>query len=350
MFFTGKKLDQDAKDELLKYFPNDGLLISPIVQFDLLKMSFGRWAFSIGPEIITNTRVPKSLFHFILNGNKFDQTIDLSGIDAEVQAVNKIAVSHGREIVVPQLTNFVEKFTVGGTVKLLTGLAYSDVVEMDANLTFDSLGVVLNGDSKTNVGVGGFGFAMDIGAAAIINNRLSANFAINNLFGNINWGSFGIGIFEDGDALVMENKYSSRIESKDFMGDDLDSLFNAGTTLDTSYTPSELKSKYPTSVLIGVQYNALHNLRVFANFRQFLSNDLIFNYTPQLSVATEYNPAPWCPLRFGMSIGGFDKFKWAIGTGLNFKHYTLDFGFSQIGGMFKKSKGFALSFEQSLVF
>jgi len=53
---------------------------------------------------------------------------------------------------------------------------------------------------------------------------------------------------------------------------------------------------------------------------------------------------------FRILPGGIESFQWGIGTGLNFRNYTLDIGFFQIGGIFNHAKGFAFSFGQSIRF
>jgi len=87
-----------------------------------------------------------------------------------------------------------------------------------------------------------------------------------------------------------------------------------------------------------------------ANYRQYFSDDLAAATLPALSVAGEYYPLKWLPLRAGIALGGTDKFKWGIGSGLAFNHYHFDWGFSQIGGFFNHGKGIAFCFDQSLNF
>jgi len=340
-FFTGGYLSTSEKEELLDYFPDDGLSFNPLIQFPLVNLSFGRWALSIGSEVTGVVTLPKSLFHFVFFGNEFGKpALDLEETNVEMQMVNSISLAHGREVTIPVLSDVVEQTTAGVAVKALVGGGYTGFTKVSGKVTTYPDKLVLDGDMEAVYGVGGFGMAFDLGLATVINEKMSANVSLNNLFGFVNWGIV--------DAEKAEYSILTEVYSDEFA--DMDSLLDAGVRKDTTYAISNFSSNYPTYLLLGFQYNVLNNLTAYATVKQYFSNDLAASYLPKVSLAAEYYATPWLPTRFGISFGGLEKFQWGIGTGLNFKHYAMDLGFSQIGGIFNHARGFAFSFGQSILF
>jgi len=344
-FFTGGYLDDDAKDELLSYFPDSGLKINPLVQMHFLNFSIKSWAFTLGAEVTGKVVAPKSLFRLALFGNEFGKPIDLSNTDLDLQSVITLGIAHGWEIrTIPfidlNLNNYVDQIAVGVAAKLLAGIGYTGFDDLNAKVTTYKDKLVLDGDVEGRYGLGGFGLAVDVGAAAIINQKMRANLALNNIIGFLKWG-----IVEAGKA---EYSLHAEIPSSDYGR--IDEIMEQSVTKDTSYTITGITSNYPAYMIIGFEYRVLSNLQLYANFRQSFSNDLASSVTPAISIAAEYLPLSWLPVRFGIGIGGSDRFKWGIGTGFNFNRYRLDWGFSQIGGFFNHSTGLAFCFDQSIIF
>ncbi|MCK9484173.1 MAG: DUF5723 family protein [Candidatus Marinimicrobia bacterium] len=344
-FFTGGYLDDDDKEKLLSYFPDGGLNINPLVQMRFINFSVNRWAFTLGAEVTGKVVAPKSLFHLALFGNEFDEPVDLSDTNLDLQSVITLGIAHGWEIKkIPfidfNLNEYVDRLSVGVAVKFLAGAGYSGFDDLTAKVTTYNDKVVLEGDVVGQYGLGGAGLAVDVGASAIINEKVKANLTLNNVVGFLKWG-----IVEAGQA---EYSIFAEIPSSQFS--EIDSIMEESVTKDTTYTVAGITSNYPAYMIMGFEYKLLNNLRLFANYRQSFSNDMASAVTPAISVAAEYLPLNWLPLRVGVGVGGNDKFKWGIGSGLNFNHYRLDWGFSQIGGFFNHSTGIAFCFDQSIIF
>ena len=340
-FFTGGYLTYQDKEDLLDYFPDDGLSVNPLIQFPILNMSFGPWAISIGSEVTGVVTLPKSLFNFVFFGNEFGEPMfDLDDTDVEMQAVTSIALAHGREVTIPMLSDVVEKTTAGVAVKALIGIGYTEFNNVAGTATTYSDKIVLDGDMEAVYGLGGLGLAFDLGLATVINERMSANVSLNNLFGFVNWGIVS--------AEKSEYSILTEIYAEDF--GDIDSLLEAGVNTDTTYSISNFNSNYPAYMLVGFEYRVFDDLNTYATIKQYFSNDLASTYLPKVSIAAEYQATPWLPARIGIAFGGLETFQWGIGAGLDFQHYAMDIGFSQIGGMFNRAKGFSISFGQSIIF
>jgi len=343
-FMTGTYLTDEDKESLMDDIPDDGLDFTPLLHFRILDLSFGRWAVSIGQEVTGTIIFPKSLFRLAFFGNEFEKPIDLSKTDVEMQAVATVGVAHGRVINIPSgiplLSEFVQKISIGAAAKLLVGEGYVGFEKMNASaITYDDH-IDLNGNVKANYGVGGLGVAFDLGAAAEINDKITTNISLNNLFGFVNWGIVKSGI--------AEYSFAAEISSEDY--DNIDSLLEAGVKEDTTYETNKFRTHYPAYLLVGGAYKFSDELDIYANYRQYFRNQLASSISPTISIACEYRPLSWLPIRAGISAGGLERSQMGFGFGLNFSHYKLDFGVSQTGGIFNHEKGMAFSFSQSLVF
>jgi hypothetical protein len=72
--------------------------------------------------------------------------------------------------------------------------------------------------------------------------------------------------------------------------------------------------------------------------------------TPRLSFGSEINSNSWLTIRFGISAGGIEDFRWGTGFGLNFSKFHLDFGISESGGMLNSAKGISIAIDQTFYF
>ena len=357
-FMVGRLLNNQEKKNLLNYFPKTGFELSPIVNFDLLTMSAGNWAFSLGAESISNVQLPKPLFNFIFFGNQFDKPIKLDDTDLESQTLATFTVYHGRKLELKGLEEYVKELYVGGGIKFISGGSYVDIERLDAGINFTKDKAMVDGNAVVTGAAGGYGFALDLGASARLSEKIFSSLSFHNLGGKIHWGGFNIGVFDDefldsedqqkGDIARGKFNIYSEIHKSNF--DSADSLFEEGIKTDTIYTIDNYSSNYPTYMNFGFEYRLQENLKIMANYQQFFKEQLVFSTVPKISLAGEYFPNPVLPLRMGISIGGKDGFRWGFGSGVNLNNYTFDFGFSQIGGMLNRARGFSFSITSMLIF
>ncbi len=345
-FTKGEYLDEADKADLLSTFPTDGVQFSPLISAKLIGMNFGSFAVSIIPELHTHVTLPKGLFEFVLKGNEFEEPISLEDLSIEVQSVIPISFAYGRQVSIPGLASLVQATYVGGAIKFLAGATNMTTDKFTGRITMYEDRVIAEGEVTGRYAVGGFGTAFDLGAVVDITDKMRANASINNAIGFINWMDTSAEEFQ---MSFSGELYSSEFEDfGDYSDEQIDSIFNV---VDTTFATEPFGSNYPAYMLLGFEYrDILPAFDVYVNYRQNLSDDYYFEYTPRLSAAFQYRPLDWLPLRGGIAVGGFVGFQWGIGFGLNFKHYALDFGFSQDGGMFNSANGFSVSLGQHLYF
>jgi len=341
MLSGGTLSDSDIKD-MLSVFPNDGWSFNPMMQARLLGMSFGHTAFSLDGNFTGSVVLPKSLLQVIFEGTQFDRPVNLNSFSSEFQAVTSLAIAHGREVEIPYVSDYVENTYVGGGVKLLGGIGYMGTDYVDGAITFTTDSITVNGEAEAKYSLFGYGLGFDLGIAADINDRMKASVGLNNLFGFISW--------TDDYTETFHYKFNLNTDTLDLAEADGDSIIDQSLKIEDRQDAPGFTTPYPAYVVAGFQYDLFSNLRLFANYRQGFSDKFDSSVIPRVSVATEYRPVSWFPLRFGMAVGGNTGFQWGSGLAFEFPHYRFVLGVSQTGGFFNYSNGFAFSLGQELVF
>jgi len=252
------------------------------------------------------------------------------------------------------LKNIVDRFYAGSGLNFLLGIA-------DIHVGADQLEIITTSDSimiegKTTVLTNfdidspalelGTGFSFDLGVVADVNPVLSVSLALKDLFGKIAWS----------EIYVTENEFSIRLSSEDideitdYSDEQMDSLEQSFTKLDTSFAVGSSKTVYPSQFILGGSYKLLQDLILHSSFRYYMKNDYLEDTPPQLSFGFEYVRAPVFPIYCGIGIGGLDGFKWGSGFCLDLETFQWNVGFGQNGGMFNTSKGLCFSTNLRLVF
>ena len=156
--------------------------------------------------------------------------------------------------------------------------------------------------------------------------------------------------FEIGIERAIETAPLDIDEITDYSDEQMDSLEQSFTKLDTSFAVGSSKTVYPSQFILGGSYKLLKDLVVHSSFRHYMNNDYLEDIPPQLSFGVEYVRTPVFPMYCGIGIGGLDGFKWGTGFSLNLETYQWNVGFGQNGGIFNTSKGLCFSTNLRLIF
>ena len=336
--FRGEYLDNDLKNDMLSVFADDGWNLNPLIYAKILGISSGYFAFSIGAEINSNITLPSSVLEFAMNGNKFGEVISLDNVDGSAQALIPFSLSYGFPLRIPNLDlNFGNNY-LGFGVKLLWGVANGEVDSFEGGLTTYTDRVIGTGSGKAKYSTDGFGLAFDLGWSLKIDDKITANLAVQNLFGYIKW--------KDKNSEMIEFSFDTDLE----VSDDFEGFLDEVAGNDSTYSINGYTSDYPTYLVAGFEYAIIPKIQLFLNYKQYFNNEFQFSTTPRFSIATNMKPANWFPIRLGLAFGGFEKFQFGIGFGLHAKHYHFDIGVTQTGGLFNSARGIGFSIGQKIVF
>ncbi len=347
--------DPGKKDDFLSVFPADKWNINMAAEINFMSFTLGNFGLSIfQPEVLGSGNLPPAIMDVLFEGVKFEQPKDLSALHLSLLAASPISVDYGRQLEFHQLENIVDRFYAGAGLNLLVGLTdiHVDADRLEITTTPDSIliegetTILTNFDLDSPASARGTGFSLDLGVVADINPHLSVSLSLKDLFGTTTWP----------ERYIAENEFSIRLSSedideiKDYNDEQMDSLEQSFTELDTSYAAGSGKTAYPSQFILGSSYRILQDLIVHASFRHFMNNDYLEGIAPQLSIGVEYEPTPVFPIYCGIGIGGLDGFKWGTGFRLNLGAFQWNTGFGQNGGIFNTSKGICFSTDFRLIF
>ena len=343
------------KDDFLSVFPAENWNLNLVAGINLMSFTIGNFGFSVlEPKVLGRVILPPAIMDVLFRGVKFDQPQDFSALHLNLLSVFPITVDYGRQLVFPQLENIVDRFYAGAGLNLLVGLAdiHVDANRLEITTTPDSIiiggktTIFTNFDLDSRVPALGTGFSLDLGVIADINPQLSVSLALKDLFGKITWS----------ERYIKENEFSIRLSSEDideiadYNDEQIDSLEQSFTRLDTSFAVGSGKTVYPPQFIVGGSYRFLQDLIVHTSVKYYLNNDYLEGVLPQLSFGLEYERTPVFPIYFGIGIGGLDGFIWGTGFRLNLRAFQWNIGFGQHGGIFNTAKGLRFSTDFKLIF
>jgi hypothetical protein len=327
-------MDDNLKNQMINSLPDNNWIL-----LQALRVPFGlavnNLAISTGLEINGRIASHPSMFELIFNGLRFDNSLSLDGT-GEFEAVIPVTIGYGKEFYSILLNKYFDRVYLGGAVKYLNGLNRISTEFSNSTLSTSKESINIQTTTTLTSAVSGTGFALDLGFAARSGEKLYLSISVNNLFGKINWT----------DSDIMSGSVNFTVDELNIT--ELDSLFEESNTTDE--TTGNVNSAYPGYLLAGFHYQYRPNVSLHSTLLQGFSDEMNMSTTPRLSLGSEVNATKWLPIRFGISVGGLEDFRWGAGFGLNFSKFHLDFGISESGGMLDSAKGISIALEQTFYF
>ena len=327
-------MDDNLKNQMINSLPDNNWIL-----LQALRVPFGlavnNFAISTGLEINGRIASHPSMFELIFNGLRFDNSLSLDGT-GEFEAVIPVTIGYGKEFYSILLNKYFDRVYLGGAVKYLNGLNRISTEFSNSTLSTSKESINIQTTTTLTSAVSGTGFALDLGFAARSGEKLYLSISVNNLFGKINWT----------DSDIMSGSVNFTVDELNIT--ELDSLFEESNTTDE--TTGNVNSAYPGYLLAGFHYQYRPNVSLHSTLLQGFSDEMNMSTTPRLSLGSEVNATKWLPIRFGISVGGLEDFRWGAGFGLNFSKFHLDFGISESGGMLGSAKGITIALEQTFYF
>lgn len=308
----------------------------------------GAFAFSVNDNISFNMSVPKGLPQFAMNGFGNDSLVSFTDLKARFWYLRDYSLSYSREMYdvlegmgVPK--DLFQSFSFGITVKYVQGFAYAESERFNASITSSMDRLLFNANAsgvsafspdfavkyefdKATYGKeakfgpapasAGDGIGIDFGFTARLNNQMQFAFAMTNI-GNISW-STNAARFTYNNSIELTSLTEE--SQRDAASDDLKEYKGEYIT--------DLSTPLPTALRLGAAYEFDKETAVGAaipgkllltvDYNQAL-NDMPGNYnSSRVSFGMEWKPMNWIPfIRTGISMGGVEKFNWALGLGFN---------------------------------
>ena len=303
--YTGAFLTDGDKNDILDKVPDEGLSIVADVEASALSLSMGSWVFSTSGVGLADANLNKDVIDLMLNGNSFAETIDLTGSHLDAVAYVSAGLSYGTSI----YKAGTRQVAVGATVKYLRGLAVERIVELEGMAATYETGFAGNGHLIAQTATGGSGYALDIGAAARINDDYTVGLRIKNFLSSLSWNNETEehGYIFSFDTMTVDNMEDDYVVSDDYSKD----IPGFSTNL-------------PSVMNMGIA-NTSGSLLWAVDWEQGFRRAAGASSKPRLSLGLEWWPIALAPLRTGFSTGGNKNTALSFGSGINLAPFYLDF-------------------------
>jgi len=332
--------DDPAKAEIMSAFDDDFFGFSNM-QVTGMAFSYEKFAFSVSSFFYTNLKVPRNVLTAPLQGLGAAPLL-IKNAEGEMIGGTEFAISTAKVL---YEWDYFDYFCLGATFKYFLGHAYSKLKEAEGTVISNEDTLSVNGSYElltalpfNDRGKGGDGVGLDLGAAAIVGERLTLGVALSNLVGSINFGEV-----EEQTGTINLNESGLNQDYFDNFGQYLDSI---AVKTDTTYIAAEIiKYIMPKAVVLSANYRLLPYLTVEADYHQGLNNTAGGTTIPRLALGTEISYIKFLPLRFGVAVGGLQGLTLAAGFGVKAGCFQMDFAAAGQSGLFNRSKGinFAVS-------
>ncbi len=359
---TLSRSDKDAMFDELNRTNGLTFFVDSHMPLPFLNISKGNWAFSANNVILQNYRLPIGILELFFYGNEAKPKLDLE-INYEIVGLNEYGFSFGIPF---------KNMSWGVTAKYLQGLFYLGIDDdsTEAFLKTEDIGIFGKGDFLIRQGVGGSGFALDVGVVSRPNNGWKFGVSMINIIGTITWNRSG-GTNErkslnplaskfypfafGGDTLDLNEsiRYTFNIDTirADKLGDD--SLFTTETTffVDTLKGGKRpvFETRYPATFRMGISKQmekVLFASDLVAGFEDKFYAQKLWKW----SLGVEWTQVPMVPMRIGFAWGGSGNQELGMGFGVKKGPVMVDFGFAFRNGIWLNTmKGFNLSFGATFI-
>ncbi|MCX7874967.1 MAG: DUF5723 family protein [Melioribacteraceae bacterium] len=344
----GRELTETDKKNLKEIFKDGGSVYSDI-SFQLIGVkiqpskSFGAIGFSITDRFSSTLTLPKSLIDLGLDGNLPNQVYNFSDTKFKAWWLRKTSFTYSRNF------DLLKGISVGASVNLVSGYFYIGVEKIntelktgDANiitgkgdfLAYSSFSkdfnVKYNFDNKPKKDFSftafpdpsGKGVGFDFGLSAKLTEKFSIAFSITDI-GSIEWNK-DVAQFSSNAPIYLDD-----ITDKD----QIDTLTTRLTGKNNGKYINSIKTDMATALHFAVVYsNRENNIRSSGRMLAVLEfhygfNEQPGNYkSPRVVTGLDYSLTKVVGLRSGFSIGGFDKFSWALGLGFDLGLLEINIG------------------------
>ena len=311
--------------------------------------------------------LPRSIMELILYGNELNKNYDLS-LNNSINIFSESSIGYAKSF---------NSFSVGVKLKYLQGLAYGEFINLSDNSSYfytDSIGFIGKAEYLINQGIGGSGFAFDLG---IIYKEPQSDWkmglSLNNLFGKIKWDDNNLTYNFLRNSIV--NQLPLRHNEKQYFSLNLDTL-NALNMLDMSldeiYTaenfsviefediddiPFDVDSLLNNDLLITTEYES-YLLKsgdisdsllktISLNTQEYsMAYPAYFNLSYQKLLEDDIELCLALSTGFSNSLRNSEKWKFSSGLLFNrFKNFPITLGVS-FGGTENVSSGFSVGYQR----
>jgi len=329
--YTGAILTDEDKEYILEKVADEGLKLNVDAEATALAVSLGSVVFGVSGNGIADVNLNKDILELILNGNTFGDTIEITGSYSEAVAYGSAFISIGR----PIYKSASREVAVGATIRYLYGFGVERIVKLEGLAATFATGFEGEGEIILQTASGGWGYAVDLGAALKLNENYTVGLKLRNFLSSLKWSD---NCEEHGytfsfDTMTVDNMEEDYVVSDDY-------------TIDID----DFSTNLPSVMNVGVA-NTSGKLLWTLDWEQGFRRATGVSTKPRISAGVELSVVRALPVRVGYSVGGGRNASFSFGSGFHLPVFYLDYALvtgSSFSGY--SSKGLNLAITTGLYF
>ncbi len=344
---SGRFLTELDKTSFKNLFADGGTIYSD-AHVQLVSISiqptniFGAFAFSITDRISSRMTLPKSLIDLGIDGNLPNQVYNFGDTEFKASWLRKYSFSYAREI------KFLNSFKIGASVNFVSGFFYAGLAHINTELKTGDANVItgkgdflaysaFSPDFKVKYNFEsnkptedfsgtlfptpvGSGVGFDFGISTKISNNFTIGLSITDI-GKMKW-----------DKEVAQYSSNAAIYLDDLTDEkQRDTLINRITGKESGKFINSLETDMASALHFGASLkleSVPGTILLAADYHQGFNDEPGNSKNPRVSFGIDWYDLGVFALRTGWSFGGFEKFNWGLGLGIDFGVISLNFGTS----------------------
>ncbi|MEW6652250.1 MAG: DUF5723 family protein [Bacteroidota bacterium] len=360
---SGRLLTEQDKARLKGLFAEGGTVTSDI-HIQLVSLSiqpsknFGAVAFTISDRISGIMTLPKSLIDLGIDGNMPNKVYNFNDTEFKASWLRKYSFSYARDL------KIFKSFKVGASVNFVNGFFYAGLDHIYTELKTGDANVItgkgdflaysaFSPDFKVKYNFvddkkkedfsatpfptpAGRGVGFDFGISTMLSENFSIGFSITDI-GKIKW-----------DKEAAQYSSSAAIYLDDLSDQaQRDTLINRITGKESGKFINSIETDMGRALHIGasIKLERIPGTMLLAvDYHQGFNDEPGNSKKPRIAVGIDWYDLGIFALRTGCSFGGFDKFNWALGLGIDFGLFALNFGTPDFQYLVSPSKAKRITF------
>ncbi|MBI3125821.1 MAG: hypothetical protein HYZ10_15605 [Ignavibacteriales bacterium] len=364
---TGRLLTEQDKTKLKDLFADGGTVFSDIhVQLVSISIqptkAFGALAFTITDRISGLMTFPKGLIDLGIEGNLPNKVYNFNDTQFKASWLRKYSFSYARDFkIIPKLF---KSFKVGASINFVSGFFYAGLDHIKTELkTGEANAITGKGDflaysafspdfkvkynfvkdEKKEDFSGtpfptpaGSGVGFDFGISTMLSKNFSLGFSITDI-GKIKWDK-DVAQYSSNAAIYLDD-LSDKAQR--------DTLVNRLTGKESGKFISSITTQMATALHIGasLKVESVPGTMLLAlDYHQGMNDEPGNNKKARVALGIDWYNLGIFALRTGWSVGGFDKFNWGFGLGIDFGVIALNFGSPDFQNVVSPNKAKRITF------
>ncbi len=367
---TGRYLSLDDKEKLKSIFEGGELIFTDLSAqiFSVLykpNTSIGAFAFSIFDVASASMNFPQDIITLGLYGNDISKVFNFNDADCSAWWIRKYSFSYAKNF--PDLVpKYMKELSIGISCNVVTGFAYAGINEVDVTtgtsfkneiigkskfIAYSSFSKSLNVEYDfENVSEkkrysfnlfpspAGFGFGFDFGFNLNVNDVTRIALAVTDI-GKIKW-TERVAEFSSNSDLFLDD-----ITNKKQRDSLVDNLFGDGKFVGSIITDLPTALRFGFSLQLNKPMNYAGKFLFAMDYNQGFNNQPGNSKIARFSFGLEWVPPNWIfAFRTGCSLGGYDKFGWALGLGIESGLLEFNFALPEFQYLFTPDKAKKIAF------